>query len=106
MVHSILEEKQKNQFWKTIIKQHIFEEGGYRYESCISKIAWSMPKAIISDFYCYSVFCYFFQMGGGSVGATMNNIVNSVGNTIMHTQKEKLVEMISKVFHDLISYYV
>jgi hypothetical protein len=45
-------------------------------------------------------------MGGGTVGVTANHIVNSLGHTIMHSQKEKLVEMIAKVFHETISYYL
>ena len=45
-------------------------------------------------------------MGGGSVGTTANQMVNSVGNILMSKQKQKLVEIIAKKFHEIISYYI
>jgi hypothetical protein len=36
-------------------------------------------------------------MGGGSIGQTANNIVNTVGHTIMHSQKANLVKVPNQI---------
>ena len=45
-------------------------------------------------------------MGGGVLGNTLNLVINIIGEEIVKTQKNKLMELMTENFHKIISDYL